>query len=47
LEQNGNCSIYDLKDTVPMNEFSFGKSPIADNCDAIVIDCIIDENPFD
>jgi len=30
-----------------MNEFSFGKSPIADNCDAIEIDCLIDENPFD
>lgn len=30
-----------------MNEFSFGKSPVADNCNAIVIDCLIDENPFD
>jgi UDP-N-acetyl-D-mannosaminuronic acid transferase (WecB/TagA/CpsF family) len=28
-----------------MTEFSFGQSPIADNCPAITISCIFDEVP--
>lgn len=30
-----------------MGEFSFGQSPHADNCDEIVIQCILDEIPKD
>jgi len=30
-----------------MSEFSFGQKPVADNCDAIIIECIYDERPID
>lgn len=37
LEQNSMCTQVPLEETFPMTEFSFGQSPIADNCPAITI----------
>ena len=45
LEQNSMCTQVPLEETFYMTEFSFGQSPIADNCPAITISCIYDEIP--
>ena len=47
LEQQYLCDHINPNETFYMTEFSFGGSPIADNCEAIIIDCIYDELPFD
>ena len=46
-EQNNKCQQYNLDEINYMNEFSFGQSPTADNCDKTIINCVFDEIPSD
>ena len=43
FEQNENCTLVSLNDTVVVTLFEFGKSPVADSCENILIECIYDE----
>ena len=43
FEQNENCTLISLNETIPVTLFEFGKFPVADSCKDIYIECIYDE----
>ena len=44
MEQHHECALVPHADTEWMSEYSFGKSPRADTCENVEINCIYDEN---
>lgn len=42
-EQNKACNLFSAENTSFINPYSFGSSPIADDCSNIELNCIFDE----
>lgn len=44
MESQSDCSLVEVADTLPIDEFHFGSSPKADTC-KIKRECVYDEAP--
>ena len=41
--EHKNCTLIEPNDTIAINQYSFGMKPTSDQCDEIVLNCMIDE----